>query len=414
MKMHQLKVIAIMVALAIAFGGYVVFKGRSGGAQEAEHSEAAEHGEKDDHKQAKGAGESDNGDKHAGEKHEAEGVIRFTGDQVKLAGITMQTAAAAHLDTFIRMPGQIALNEDRTAHVTARAPGAVERVAATLGQNVRKGDVLVVIASAEIAGQRADLAAAEKRVAYARSVYASEKSLWEEKISARQDYLKAESDLREAEIAVQGARQKLAALGGQGGSSGASNRLQVRAPFGGTIVEKHVAQGEVVGADTRIFTVSDLSTVWADVVVPAKDLEIVRVGTEAVIRSVASDTTAPGKVSFVSSLIGEESRSAKARVVLDNPKTAWRPGLFVNVDIVTGSAEVPVAVAREAIQTVEGRQVVFKRVGEGFVAQPVSIGRSDGRLVEIIKGMKAGEHYAGAGSFAIKAEQAKGDAEHGH
>ncbi|QOY92957.1 efflux RND transporter periplasmic adaptor subunit [Massilia sp. UMI-21] len=422
MNKNQLQVIAIMVALAIAFGGFVVFKGRNGGAQEAEHSEVAEHGEKDEHKEAKGEGDAGKGDEHAGEKHseqqEGEGAIRFTDDQIKLAGITMQTAAAAHLDTFIRMPGQIALNEDRTAHVTARAPGAVERVAATLGQNVRKGDVLVLIASADIAGQRADLAAAEKRVTYARSVYASEKTLWEEKISARQDYLKAESDLREAEIALQGARQKLAALGGQGGSAGgvswASNRLQVRAPFGGTIVEKHVAQGEVVGADTRIFTVSDLSTVWADVVVPAKDLEIVRVGTEAVIRSVASSTTAPGKVSFVSSLIGEESRSAKARVVLDNPKTAWRPGLFVNVDIVTGSAEVPVAVAKEALQTVEGRQVVFKRVGEGFMAQPVSVGRSDGRLVEIIKGMKAGEQYAGAGSFAIKAEQAKGDAEHEH
>ncbi|RLM49166.1 efflux transporter periplasmic adaptor subunit, partial [Halobellus sp. Atlit-31R] len=108
------------------------------------------------------------------------------------------------------------------------------------------------------------------------------------------------------------------------------------------------------------------------------------------------------------------SRSARARVVLDNPQVAWRPGLFVNVDIVTGSAEVPVAVVREALQTVEGRQVVFKRVGAGFHAQPVSVGRSDGRLVEIVSGMTAGEPYAGAGSFAIKAEQAKGDAEHAH
>ncbi|MCC2971588.1 efflux RND transporter periplasmic adaptor subunit [Massilia sp. IC2-476] len=415
MKKHQVKVIAVMAALAIVFGGVVVFKG-PGSAGKGEHSEAAEHGDKDEHKGKETASKAGDGDEHEEGKHsgEVEGVIRFSDEQIKLAGITMQTAAAAHLDTFIRMPGQIALNEDRTAHVTARAAGAVQVVEATLGQAVKKGDVLAVIASAEIADQRGELAAAEKRVAYARSVYASEKTLWEEKISARQDYLKAESELREAEIGLQMARQKLAALGGQSGGAGASNRLQVRAPFGGTIVEKHVALGEVVGADTRIFTVSDLSTVWADVVVPAKDLEIVRVGTEAVIRSVASDTTAPGKVSFVSSLIGEESRSAKARVVLDNPKAAWRPGLFVNVDIVTGSAEVPVAVAREALQTVEGRQVVFKRAGGGFVAQPVSVGRSDGRLVEIVSGMKAGEPYAGAGSFAIKAEQAKGDAEHEH
>lgn len=416
MKTQQMKVIAVMVALAIGFGGYVVLKDPGGRAQTGEHSEDAGHGNADDHADEKEGPKEQPGDNADGHKdeHAAAGVVRFSDEQVKTAGIIMGTAAAAHLDTFIRMPGQITLNEDRTAHVTPRASGAVEDVDATLGQVVKKGDILAVIASAEIADQRSELAAAEKRLAYARTVYTAEKALWEEKISARQDYLKAEQGLREAEISLQNARQKLQALGAHAGTAGPMNRLQVRAPFGGMIVEKHVALGEVVGADTRIFTVSDLSTVWADVVVPAKDLDIVRVDTEAIIRSVASDTTAPGKVSFVSSLIGEASRSAKARVVLANPQSAWRPGLFVNVDIVIGSAEVPVAVAKEALQTVEGRQVVFKRVAEGFVAQPVSVGRSDGRLVEITAGLKAGDQYAGSGSFAIKAEGAKGDAEHGH
>lgn len=402
MKTQQIKVIAAMAVLAIAFGGFVVLKEQ--GAGHDDHQEAAS-------EKAPGKASVEGG---PGDRHEAEGVVRFSAAQVASAGITMGTAAPAHMETFIRMPGQIALNEDRTAHVTPRAPGAVEDVAANLGQAVRKGDVLAVIASAEIAGQRSELAAAEKRLAYARTLYTSEKMLWEEKIAARQDYLKAEQDLREAEIGVQGARQKLQALGAHAGMPGAMNRLHIRAPFSGMIVEKHVAMGEVVGADTRIFTVSDLSMVWADVVVPAKDLDIVRVGTQAVIRSVASDVTAPGKVGFVSALIGEESRSAKARVVLDNPKSAWRPGLFVNVDIVTGSARVPVTVASEALQTVEGRQVVFRRVADGFVAQPVTAGRSDGRLVEILEGLEAGDRYAGAGSFAIKAEQAKGDAGHGH
>lgn len=399
MKKQQIKLIAIMLALAVAFGGFVVLKDRSGGVQVEEH---AEH-------------EQEEGEQGRGEEgHKDEGLIAFNDEQIRTAGITLQAAAPAHLDTFIRMPGQIALNQDRTAHVTPRAAGAVEAVPANLGQAVRKGDVLAVIASAAMSDQRSELAAAEKRVAYARSVHASEKALWEEKISARQDFLKAEQELREAEIALENARQKLHALGASAGTTGSSNRLQVRAPFAGMIVEKHIALGEVVGADTRVFTVSDLSTVWADVSVPAKDLDIVRVGTEAMIRSVASSTTAPGKVSFVSALIGEASRSAQARVVLDNPGQAWRPGLFVNVDIVTGSAEVPVAVSREALQTIEGRQVVFKRVPGGFMAQPVTAGRSDGSLVEISAGLKAGEQVAGAGSFAIKAEQAKGDAGHGH
>lgn len=391
MNKHQTKIIGLMLACAIAFSGYVILKDRSPAVADT-HEEAG-------HQEEKQGG------------HANDGIVRFSEEQVASSGITVLSVGARQIDSFIRMPGQIALNEDRTAHVTPRAQGAVEKVEANLGQLVKKGDLLAVIASSEVAARRAALATAEKRRELARSSYALEKTLWEEKIGARQDYLKAEQELQELEINVQAARQSLQALG-TGGAMGASNRLQVRSPFDGMVVEKHIVLGEMVGADTRVFTVSDLSQVWADVVVPSRDLEIVRVGTGAVIRSIASNTTAPGKVSFVSALIGEESRSAKARVVLANPHLSWRPGLAVNVDIVTGAARVPVAVAREALQTVDGRQVVYKRVPEGFVAQPVATGRSDDRFVEIVSGLKPGERYAASGSFGVKAEQGKGEAGH--
>ena len=391
MNKQQTKVIAIMLAIAIALAAVVLVRDRAptGGDEHAEHA-----------------------DQHGEEKHDGDGVIHFTEQQVGVAGITLATAGPVHLDTFIRMPGQIALNEDRTAHVTPRAAGAVSEVNATLGQQVRKDQVLATVASADVAAQRGALAAAERRVEYARKVHAAEQMLWEEKISARQDLLRAEQELREAEITAHSARQQLQALGAR--DSGASNLLKIRAPFDGVIVEKHITHGEVVGADTRVFTLTDLSTVWADVVVPARDLDIVRVGTDAVIRSISSNTTAPGKVSYVSSLVGEESRSAKARVVLENPGAAWRPGLAVNIDIVTGSSDVPVAVTVEAIQSADGRQVVYKRVKEGFVAQPVATGRSDGKFIEVTSGLRAGDIYAGAGSFAVKAEQGKGEGDHGH
>lgn len=393
MNKQQTRIIVIMLAIALALAAFVLLRDRAQPAGE-EHAEQAEHAE-----EKEGA-------------HADDGVIHFTSGQITVAGITVATAGPKHLDTFIRMPGQIALNEDRTAHVTPRAAGSVRDVSADLGQQVRKDQVLASIASADIAGQRGALTAAQKRVDYARRIVATERTLWEEKITAHQDLLKAEQELAEAEVARDTVRQQLQALGA--GGSGGSNLLAIRAPFDGIIVEKHITLGEVVGADTRVFTLTDLSTVWADVVVPARDLDIVRVGTTAVIRSIASSTTAPGKVSFVSSLVGEASRSAKARVVLANPGAAWRPGLAVNVDIVTGSSDVPVAVAREAIQTVDTRQVVYKRVKEGFIAQPVSTGRADARFIEITAGLNPGDTYAAGGSFTIKAEQGKGEASHEH
>ena len=197
---------------------------------------------------------------------------------------------------------------------------------------------------------------------------------------------------------------------------GALNRYELRAPFDGTIVEKHLTLGESVKEDTNIFTISDLSTVWAEVAVPANDLDAVRVGRKVSVKASSFDAKAAGTIAYVGSLLGEQTRTAKARVVLSNPNSSWRPGLFVNVDVDVASkqTEVPVAISTDAVQSVEDKPTIFVRVPGGFVAQPVTLGRSDGKTVEVVKGLKAGSQYAAAGSFVIKAELGKSSAEHAH
>jgi len=148
--------------------------------------------------------------------------------------------------------------------------------------------------------------------------------------------------------------------------------------------------------------------------VPARELQRVRVGDKVLVRSGAFDATAEGKVAYVGSLIGQQTRTAPARVTLANPQGAWRPGLFVTVELLAEEAQVPVAVASSAIQTLDDRTVVFMKVQGGFVPQPVQIGRSDGKRVEIVSGLQAGASYAAAGSFVVKSEQGKGSATHSH
>lgn len=342
-----------------------------------------------------------------------EGKIELTDAQVASSGVTLQTAGAARIKSSLHMPGEIRFNADRTAHVVPRVQGIVESVPANLGQQVKKGTVLAVLSSTTIAEQRSELLAAQKRVEFARTTYVREKQLWEEKISAQQDFQKAQQELREAEIALQNAQQKLKAIGATP-SSGGLNRFEVRAPFDAMIVEKHITMGESIKEDTNAFTLSDLGTVWAEIVVPAKDLDKVRVGSDTVVRSTSSDAKVAGKVAYVGSLIGEQTRSAKARVVLPNPKMAWRPGLYVSVELVADEADVPVAVVADAVQSVNDKPVIFMRVPGGFVAQPVTTGRTDGKQVEIVKGLKPGAQYAAAGSFVIKAELGKGSASHEH
>lgn len=334
--------------------------------------------------------------------------------QIVAANIKLQKAQAATIRSVLVLPGEVQFNADRTAHVVPRFAGLVQSVAADLGQQVKKGQVLAVLLSAELAEQRSTLLATQKRLALAQRTYAREKTLWQEKISAAQDYWEAQQAMQEADIAVQSAAQKLRALGAASAVNGDLDRYEIRAPFDGVVVAKHIALGEAVAEDTGIFTLSDLSSVWVEVAVPPKDLNMVRVGEQAVVRTTAFASSASGTIAYVGALLGTQTRTATARVSLKNPEGSWRPGLFVNVEIVANETQVPIAVANEAIHQMEEQAIVFVRNADGFIAQPVATGRSDNSHTEIIKGLSPGVAYAADGSFVIKSEIGKTGAGHGH
>jgi len=342
-----------------------------------------------------------------------EGKVTMTDAQVKAAGISLETSAPAVIRSALQFPGEIRFNEDRTAHIVPRVGGVVESVGANLGELVKKGQVLAVISSTVISETRAELQAAQRRRELAKTTYDRETALWQQKISPEQDVLQARQALRESEIAVANATQKLLALGATT-SSTSLGRFELRAPFDGMVVEKHIALGEAVKEDANVFTVSDLTTVWAEMNVAARDLQQVRVGERAIVRAGAFDASAQGTISYVGSLIGEQTRTARARVVLPNPQGAWRPGLFVNVEVLANEVNSAVTVANAALQTIDDKPVVFLKVEGGFVPQPVQLGRSDGRRTEIVSGLKAGASYAAAGSYVVKSEQGKGSATHSH
>lgn len=343
-----------------------------------------------------------------------EGKVALSDAQLQAAGIGLDRAAPAPIRQALQLPGEIRFNADRTAHVVPRVAAVVERVAADLGQSVRKGQVLAVLSSATVSEQRAELETASRRRALAQTAYERERKLWEQKIAPEQDVLQARQLLDEADITLANARQKLRALGAGMATGGALGRIELRAPFDGVVVEKHLALGEAVREDSNVFVIADLSSVWAEFSVGPSDLPQVRVGERAVVRATAFDAQAPGTVSYVGALIGEQTRTALARVVLPNPQGTWRPGLFVNVELVAQEAPAPVTVPAEALQTQGEQPVVYVRVPGGFVPQPVQPGRSDGRRVEIRSGLAAGAPVASAGSFIVKSEQGKGSATHSH
>lgn len=361
-----------------------------------------------------GHDESEEGeDGHGHDEVQAEeGQVHLNDEQIAVAGIELATVQTRTLNRSLNLPGEIRFDEDRTAHLVPRAAGVVESVAVSLGQHVKAGELLAVIASPQVSEQRSELAASQRRLALARSTLAREKDLWQEGISAEQDYLQARQALQEAEIAEANARQKISALSGSVVLAG-GNRYELRAPFAGQVVEKHLVPGEVVSESSAAFTLSDLSKVWATFGVAPRDLASVRAGMP--VQVVASDLgeQVGGTITHVGSLLGEQTRTATVRVTLDNPRGAWRPGLFVAVQVPTERLAEALAVPEQALQTLEDKPVVFVRTADGFLAQPVQTGVSADGFVQV-SGLQAGQQVAAQGSFILKSELGKASAEHSH
>jgi cobalt-zinc-cadmium efflux system membrane fusion protein len=322
------------------------------------------------------AGGHDDDKAHAEEGHEEpdheEASVTMSEQQMKQNGVELGTAGPARLNSTLQLIGAIHVNEDRMVHIVPRLSGIVESVSANAGDTVRKGQVLAVISSHALADQRSESIAAQQRLALARTTFAREKSLWEEKISAEQDYLQARNALQEADIAAQSARQKLASLGTTASTAGNLTRYEIRSPIDGTVTDKRIAIGASLKDDTTIFIVADLSTVWADIVVPAKDLNAVSTGQQATVEAIAFAHEATGTLSYVGAVVGTQTRTASARIVLPNPKGVWRPGLPVMVKLVSASVDVAIAVPVTAIQTMNDAPTVFGRHDDSFEAMACS------------------------------------------
>lgn len=340
-----------------------------------------------------------------------EARVKISKEQVLHNNIEVLTVGPAKIKATLQLQGEIKLNADKSVQVVPRVEGIVESVTANAGDKVRKGQVLATISSQLVANLRNDLQAAQKRLNLARTVYAREKQLWEDKISAQQDYLQAQHDMQEAEINTSRIQQNLSVIGA--GSSG-KTRYEVKSPIDGVITHKQISQGQVVNAANNIFGVADLSTVWAEMIIYAKDINKVKIGQKVTVKATAFEAQSAGTIAYVGAVVGEQTRTAVARVVLNNSQGLWLPGLPVNLDLISDEVEVPLAVSVEGLQTLREWKVVFGRYGDFFEARPVILGRQDGQYAEVLKGIKVGEQYAAGNSFLIKADIGKAGASHDH
>lgn len=387
-------------------------------------------------------GEGSGGHDEGGHAEEA----KLTAEAVKQNGILLATVGKHVLVPTFTAPARVAYNAEAMAHVGSLVTGRVTELKVRVGDQVKKGDALLVLTSPELVEaqseylQRRTVArTAAPSLDLAKSAFERAERVRAEtkggialnEVQKRQaDLRAAEATLQAAQSAVTAAESKLRQLGMEqeaieslAKTSRTDPLYTIFAPISGQVVEREVTLGHLVDQQQEsLLVLADLSTLWVLADVPEARSQDVAVGAKARIVTPSGGTEGlEGTVTFLAPAIDRDTRTIPVRIVVRDAGTRLRPGMFVRAEIATtqtqADAEAVLAVPEEAIQTVEGKPSVFVPVaGEEntFAARPVVAGRIVGGMVPILGGLEEGEPVVVAGSFILKAELGKGSASHEH
>jgi cobalt-zinc-cadmium efflux system membrane fusion protein len=358
--------------------------------------------------------ESAEAEEHAGE----EGVVVLDTAAIRLGGIQVGDVESI-TTSALAVTGSITFDADRVSHVGSRSDGRIVAVRTDLGAQVARGQALATLESVEVGQIRAEEREAEALLKIAQENYAREQRLAEQGISSRKELLEAEAMLRRAEAALHSAEDRLQVLGASH-DHGAGGEFTLVAPFAGVVVARDASLGEMATPADTLFTVADLSEVWIELDIFERDLARVRRGQSvAVLVSAYPSRSFPGRIVYVGDVLDPAKRTVRARVEIPNRDGALKPGMFATANIQVGGGGRPMAVVpQDAVQTVEGKLVVFvpgDAPGE-FRTVAVEVGpTTDGNRVVILSGIAPGSRVVTVGAFALRSELSKGEiGEHGH
>lgn len=347
---------------------------------------------------------------HAEEEHKEEaeeGFVALAPAKAAGAGVSV-VALERGGGSELMLPGRVEFAPGAEAVVDAPLPGTVLQVHVGAGSAVRAGAALVTLRSPEGAGARAEVDAAAAANQSANAALKRDRSLFEQGYVARSRLDITEAEARRTEAQLRAARARLAAWG----SPGSDGRVVVRSPVAGVVTRLTTSPGQVLHEeDQEVAAIADAGRIELLLEGPPAAAGVLRVGA-AISGKTADGQDVSGVVTAIAPVNERGVVTVRAR------STGFTPpaGAVISARLIAGGggAGGALTVPSEAVQTVEGRASVFVAEAGGFRARAVVTGRTAGGRTEILSGLTGTERIAGPGAFLLRAELAKGEAEHGH
>lgn len=381
---HRLAATVAAAALAAGIGGVLVGRSMSEAPPAVEQSE--EGGE---------------------DEHGREGFVPMTAEKMIASGIAVERVEAGSIGGEILAQATITAPPEGRALLTARADGAVVRMNKRLGDPIGAGETVALLESRDAAAFVAERNAASARERAAHAAWQREERLFRERVTAREalEAARAAHDGTEIELGRADAAMRAAGVVGE-------RYLAVRSPISGRITEVDTQLGAYVSAGAELFNVSNAMSIQAEAAVPATDAQRIQPGDRAQIE-LPNGGFVEARVRSVTPALDPQSRAATVVLQLAGAPGGLAQGQAVRVRITPrGSATNRIVLAEEAVQQVEGRDLVFVQVRGGFQATPVSTGSRSGGRVEILEGLRPGQAVVTRGAFVLKSQLGASEAEH--
>jgi|GEM_PF-351246 len=378
-------------------------------------------------------------DPHAEESEhsgESAGIVTIPVYAQRTGEVTTARAEVREIETSVRLTGVVGADRTNVARIAPLAHGVVTEVFVHLGDYVEAGDPLVsfdnvelgvavaefISASADLRGARAALAAQEVILARSSQMLGvGAIARTEHEIRAAR-YRAAEAQVRVQQARAAQYEEQLhrfgmpeaevvrLALSDAAISHRETSIATLRAPFAGLITAYDLSLGETIDESSHVLTITDLSTVWVLASVFEHHLEAIDVGKEVEVHVPAyPDITFRGRVTYIADVLDVQTRSTEVRCVVENPGLRLKLGMSATIDVsgehFIGSLTVPAS----AIQTVDGRKVVFVQASEStFAMREVEVGVETAGWIAIHSGLSVGETVIKDGSFYAKTAVLRG------
>jgi len=319
----------------------------------------------------------------------------------------------------LSLPGKVQYSEDRYAKVSSPLVGRVVEVRAKLGDKVAAGQVLLSLESADLGAAYSDFVKAESDFQLSKRNYELANDLYETKAMSKKDLVQAENDFLKAQAEFRRTRERLLALRVPAEELDKprterliTSRFDLKSPLAGTVVERNVTVGQMVGADPTqvLYTIADLNELQVVAEVYERDLSRVSKGAAVTVTVEAyPDETFSGTIVYVGDVVDPTTRTIKVRCNVTNRDLKLKPEMFAQVRLKVGSNRPVLALPKEAVIVVGGQAFVFVQAADGrYVRRPVVTGTMSGDTIQIREGLQSRERVVVKGALLLKGEMEKG------